>query len=238
MSSAEFGPLIVGIDIETTGVYQGNDLIILGSIVAIDPVTMRIVTREIFEPNENMFGRRIPKPSDGETYEDVWVKCGFEKRCYQDFWSKNLELLEKIQRDYDNIVSDDDASLASRVNSILQKIEEASSESLTIVSDTMAYDTVFVSGLLITHGYKPLYYSRGGRYRWIYHTSSYFLGIWGGNIAGMDRDDWRDYDDWLKNVVGVMDGCPTDHDHNPENDAITIAWGFIKVCNYAKRQKH
>lgn len=227
----KYKTLVVGIDIESTGAYFGKDRVILGAIIAMDPETQSIVSHQIFEPRENTFGRRIQKPDGTSTYKDIWKANGFEERCFDEFWAKNIPTLTQIQEKYDDVLSDDDESVAARINTILQRIEQVS-EKLVIVSDTMAYDLSFVNTLLITHAYKPLYYSRDGKYRWMYHTSSYFLGLWGGDVTNMTPGDWNDFDMWMKDT---FKGCPVEHDHSPENDAITIAWNFVSACKYNGR---
>lgn len=233
-TTKEYKTLVVGIDVETTGAYYGKDLILMGAIVAIDPKTMTIIR---LPQRTNLFGRRFPKADDIESYRKVWEENGFEMRCFEEFWTKNIDTLRNFQDENSDILSDDDVSLASRVNDIL-RMYESFAEKLIIVSGAIAFGPSILNVLLVSYGHKPLYYSRDGKYRWLFHTPSYFLGLLGMNIIEMTGDDWKEYDEWLEQCVHSIELCPVKYDHHPENDAIVIAWNFINACNYKEATKY
>jgi len=111
----------------------------------------------------------------GVTWEEIWRQRGWEMRCYTEFWSKNLCTLEMLQDPSRVNLTDNPEDIPKFINNRLLHAE-AEYPNLNIITDTVAFDTVFVSLLLLSSGYRELSASRDGKYRWGYEIDSYALG--------------------------------------------------------------
>jgi len=166
-----------------------------------------------------------------KTIRKFWKFNGYEMRCFDEFWSKNIDTFISIQHiARSNVIDCESMSNVIHVfNEELKKIEAKYSQ-LNIITDTTMFDTVWLNHLLLEHGYAPLNYDRSGKkYRWGYETDSYALGA----LGCTPEDDWKKYDDLLKEKIDSI--CPeitAEHDHIPKNDAKSILIRFLKTMKY------
>ena len=113
--------------------------------------------------------------------------------------------------------------MAFEINRILTEIERLCCQ-LAIVTNTTAFDTLQIGRLLADEHLQPLHYSRSCEYRWLYHTTSYYVGLWGAPIGRMSSVDWAAYDAWLAAEIDTICVCvPAKYDRtDPERDAFFI----------------
>jgi hypothetical protein len=158
----------------------------------------------------------------------VWLARGFEGRCFEEFWSKNLSILKTLQDSSKvNLVSAE-YDMAQALNDALLEAETKFAN-VMIVSDTIMFDTIWCNILLTKYGFKGLSWTRAGKYRCGYELDSYTLGS-----LGFPPDvEWSEYVAAMKlHIDPIFADIVVNHDHNPENDAMSILVKFIRVVNY------
>ena len=141
----------------------------------------------------------------------------FEPRCMEEFWSKNMDKLEKLK-----------ALPISTIADFAQYVDELDAKypDLVIMADNPTFDVGFINYLYDRDlNRKPLQYRADGKYRIIVDQNSY---LW----ATMPelKDPWV----WDSTVIKKFNLQLTSvHDHMPDNDAEHIADMFMAV--YQKR---
>ncbi len=169
MSSFNFSTseLLLVIDIKSTGVDASDDIIAIGfCAMTYDRETvkkyrcgMKLRTTE-----------EIHRMHNGQlSWYDLWKRRGYNIDCFNRFWRKRVDKLDKLQDENYIKLLNTRVDLAFEINRILVEIERMC-QKLTIVTNTVAFDTVQVGRLLANEHLQPLHYSRNGEYRWLYHT--------------------------------------------------------------------
>ena len=93
----------------------------------------------------------------------------FEPRCVEEFWSKNMDKLEKFR----SLPISNIKEFADYVDKLDEKYPN-----LTILSDNPAYDIGFINYLYDTQlNRKPLQYKYDGKYRIIVDQNSYLWAM-------------------------------------------------------------
>jgi hypothetical protein len=226
--------LIVAIDIKSTGVYANDDIVGIGGC-AITPggkvvykFRLGMILRKKSEIRR-MNRRRMD-------WRNLWIKRGYDLSCFDRFWAHRIDKLNTLQdKSYIDLVKTRE-ELAYEINYILSDLEQQCRE-LIIVTNTTAFDTVQVGRLLADLGLQPLHYSRDGRYRWCYHSTSYLVGLWGGAIDKMKEKHWRAFEDWVKRRIDSIKPYPPIYSRfDPENDALKIALQWRNANRYAEKK--
>ena len=196
--------LVLAFDIERSGATSQYDTIAIGAVV---------LDSNFKELDRYYMNCYFP----GETK--------FEDRCYTQFWSKNLDVLE-------NLIYTGDLSMATREKEMIAGFQEFRAKwenyarendiKLYLASDNNVYDGGFINELIYKHmpGALPIPYSASTQeYESFYESHSMIKGFL---LAHDINEDWGLYDK-LKKLYDVPD-IPVMHDHNPANDAFTIAF--------------
>lgn len=164
----------------------------------------------------------------------------FEPRCWDEFWSKNLDQLELIKYERSECGSELERSECGEDNEAVQKemIEnfqefrakwelraKASGAKFQIVSDNNVFDGGFINNMIFKHlpGTLPLPYTASfpQEYSSFFETHSQQKGL----LTAVDpefKSDWG-LSKRISELYNVPE-CTVVHDHHPCNDAYTIAY--------------
>jgi hypothetical protein len=131
----------------------------------------------------------------------------FEKRCVDEFWSKNQNILGIIERE----AMDEDVAwkeIADFIDS-LELLYPASTYRIKFVSDNPAYDIARIDYMLyVKRGRLPLRYTTEGKYRSISDPSEQVKGLPPAQRAVMDEL-----------VTSAKNRASVSHTHLPDDDA-------------------
>lgn len=166
--------------------------------------------------------------TDVDEMRAVWAANKFESRCFEEFWSNNLGMLAVLQDPTKvNLVSEE-AEMAAALNKALEEAENMYNN-LMLVFDNVTFDASWCNILLTKYGYVGLSYTRAGKYRWGYELDSFTYGA-----LGLSPEvEWAVYSTAIELKINVIfSDIKIVHDHNPENDAMSILVKFIRVVNY------
>lgn len=158
-----------------------------------------------------------------------WEAADFEMRCFDDFWCKHLDILQKLQDPTQVILVETESEMAFALNQALARVE-ARYDRIGILSDTLSFDTTWCNMLLLQHGFEPLSSTRNGKgYVSGYEVDSYVMGC-----LGLTPDTpWTTYSTEFDQTIGkVFPELEGIHDHHPENDAKSILVKYIRALNY------
>lgn len=214
----------IAIDIECTGGVIGKDMCFAIGVVAgrLDSATGQV---EVLE--KHRICRPLPLAED-ETYQDMWRRCGYELRCYDEFWSKNLETLHKLQTKYlgETAGKQDGGWMAVRFNLLLRALELRFNNNVQYVFDTLNFDPVWINYLLSSINAPSLLYYRDGTYG----VDSYELGTYvTAYLSGaLGREvEWARDVKPFKQAIAARIPSTVVHDHMPENDAENILYTYL-----------
>lgn len=159
---------------------------------------------------------------------EIWLEKGYEMRCFDEFWSKHIDILFQL---FDQIEFCAIDIMGSELNSIMKRAEQQFS-SLTIITDTVAFDTVHVDNILTSSGCNPLNNSRSGQYQSGIEVDSLAMGA-----LGLPCDaPWSEYQDAYDKKIKDIIPIYADHDHQPKNDAKSILLKFLKTQKYLRQK--
>jgi len=166
----------------------------------------------------------LKKPEDS-TWAQHWETCGFEKDCYDSFWSKNEDILNMLQDRSKVHLCKTEKAMVTKFQQLLGDIEKKF-DKLTLVTDTTCFDTVWLTVLLQKYKYPGLAYKRDGNYRrgGSFETDSFRVGAYKVNPA-IKREPWKDDEEFCSALTSP-------HDHHPEHDALFIYqtwWATVNV---------
>jgi hypothetical protein len=160
--------------------------------------------------------------------------CNMEQKCWDEFWSKNEDTLNKLLHPNDSISSSDiEKQMIISVQEFRKKWETIcnnSSHVLHLVSDNNVYDGGFINQLIFKYtDDMPIPYKVVDKsYNSFFETHSEQRGF----LLAVDHEfnsNWG----FTKRIsdlynVPVMNKL---HDHNPANDAYTIAFDHQVLNN-------
>lgn len=155
----------------------------------------------------------------------------FEPGCWSSFWSKHTEQLEvmRIEGKYDNVIRE----VARKLYDWINECDHAHHGAIRIVSDNPSFDIHHLSDLVVRYVDSGAPFTHIlGRYKSVYDTNSILHTVSMSGEYGADEDlvvaeMEKQYDIPASSVV---------HDHNPVNDAITIARSYWIVWSvYSKK---
>lgn len=178
-----------------------------------------------------------PREFEGLTQEQkvtlmksIWIARGYEIRCFDEFWSKFVDILITLQSE--TLICKTTTAFGCAINSVMEKAESEFS-SLTIITDTVAFDTVHIDNILTYAGCNPLNNSRSGKYQSGIEVDSLAMGA-----LGLPTDvSWNEYQDAYDKKIKDIIPVYSVHDHQPKNDAKSILLKFLKTQKYL-RQKY
>ncbi len=215
----------ISIDIETTGADMRRDQLFAIAIAYADSSAKNKSQIRSWKAILN-----LGKPKDC-SWEDFWKVQGFEQRCYDEFWSKNEDMLNSLQRQA--TIHTDMRDLIAAFNEKLKEIEEEFDETV-IVIDCICFDPVWVSAQLMLNGFKALNYSRAGKYR-----SSYDVDSMIESALHVDSTyDWKMISELKQKFIDGLLPELGQHanTHDPEEDATNILVNFFRIREYNSQQ--
>ncbi len=186
---------------------------------------------------------------DYELQDSYYYSCyvpgetKFEERCWNEFWSKNEDILKQLENNRmkggtyskDNYCPPDQLHPTMVVYFVefVQKWESLAKEKgikLHRVCDNSPYDVSFLNDE-IYNVYKdklnpfPYHLYDKSKYGSLWETHSMMRGF----LNGVDpsfKKDWG-YSKRMKELYPKLPECDVKHDHMPQHDAQTIAHEFI-----------
>ena len=148
------------------------------------------------------------------SWQEYWDECSYEKRCYDEFWSKNLDALNDLQDPNKLTLYTSSKHMTLALNDALI-VAEGKFEKLTLVVNTVAFDTVWLSNLLAKEGLPGIGYKRNGTFNGGgIEVDSYKRGVYRVEPSSKDKP-------WDNDPIFNEKKWPI-HDHDPENDAHQI----------------
>lgn len=172
----------------------------------------------------------LKKPSD-VSWEEYWKLNDWEMRCWLTCWIKLENVLDALQSKFAMVETENE--LANEFNRVLTEIEDEYFI-MAFVFDTVTFDSVHLSSLLMEYDHLPINYRRDGSYLCAFEVDSIKTGI-------CQSMKWEYYDQFEKYVLShyLPDIGDIKHDHDPANDAATIMADFLGCLNYMRHDnKH
>ncbi len=257
--------LYISVDIECTGRYLLNGIDIVNAVgfcawtpkkgfikrlVCLDlygdlTFATSVVLKEGIKVNDPEWQSKVTKLIDTRTapltleeWREVWMFCKWELSCFEEFWTKNIPMLNFLC--YKNPTApnpdmvDSRGALVHRVNDILKEYESMAKKTF-IVTDTGFKDAAALSYLLQDYKYEPLEHTRAGEYRRAIHASMYRHGILGWTIEERDANP-KEYKKDTKMVDSLLPELgEMEHNHNPACDAHNLLLSFMRSMEMAKQ---
>lgn len=152
-------------------------------------------------------------------------KTKFETRCWDEFWSYHEDKLEELKYTGKLTFEERQREMIELFQEFRAKWEGLASQNdwqLEIVADNNVYDGGFINLLLFEHtNDMPLPYNTSGKYRQFWETHSEQRGL----LMAIDPEfkGKSGFSNRLKDIYDVPEP-EREHDHNPANDAYTIAF--------------
>lgn len=170
----------------------------------------------------------LHKPAN-TSWLNWWEYKSYEMRCYTEFWSKHEDKLNELQDPTKIKLLDTEEEFVGVIVRILTEIEEKY-EVDSFVLDTVLFDSVHLSALLMKYGHQPVNYTRSGRqYIQGYEVDSWVHGICGSS----DYNKKRAFKNYVLKYYMPEIG-DVQKDHNPANDATNIMAVFLGCVNYCE----
>ena len=207
----------IALDIETTGQhYLGQD-----SLIAIGAAVGERGQNGLFRIVETHRWVVDLKRAPEQTWKGLWAERGYEQRCYDEFWVKNLVALNLLQAQPDLYATQGAAITA--FSEFLGELQDDGPYSLLF--DTLLFDSVWLDYLLRLGSYAGLSRLRDGT-GWVaaYEVDSLRFGGTGvqlGNWAALQQAC-----DKLPSPGYSLETGP----HDPAFDAQTIFKQFAQVA--------
>jgi hypothetical protein len=232
------------VDIETTGDFLAKDCCFAVGYAwgtSIDDVKTGSVCLDM-------------KKGKDVTWKEFWQKNGYDMRCYNEFWSQHEDVLERLQdktrskppivtkkepcsqhedvlerfRDitpsHSNSLVGTKKEMVEEIQKFLTEIDKNYPQSV-LITDTTAYDTVWLSNLLQGEGYPGIGYKRNGKFSKAIEMQSYRMAAYGFCPFLRYKDGAKPWETDQKYKVQVLDRVK--HDHDPQNDAHQILRAFF-----------
>ena len=168
----------------------------------------------------------LSKPEE-ETWGDFWLKKNYEMKCYNEFWSKNEEMLELLQDSKRVNLVNSEKEMILNLQKALEEVE-SKFDNVKLITDTTSFDTVWLTILLQKYGYPGCAYYRNDQYRSCYELDSYQKGVY--LVHPTDKTTPWNNDKTFQSYLTAK------HDHHPENDAKHILETWFATLNAQKRK--
>jgi len=217
---------VIAIDIEKTGCRDEND----DPMFAVGIATAPIDATSIDQVFSFSVALNLQKP-ESMNWSDFWKEKGYEERCWDEFWSKNENILDLLQDPIRILQYDSRELVALWINNTLMVCERMYEKTI-VVTDTTLFDTVCVGSELKRYNFIPLNFTRKGEYRSGVEVDSYIAGLF--KIS--DPCDWKLMGDVNQKYIDPLLLGKVEHDHHPENDAKSILLKYLAAISYAKQK--
>uniref|UniRef100_A0A6C0EKZ9 Exonuclease n=1 Tax=viral metagenome TaxID=1070528 RepID=A0A6C0EKZ9_9ZZZZ len=196
--------IVLAFDIERSGATNDHHTIGIGASVV----------NGNFEELDQLF---LPGHIPDET--------NFEQRCWDEFWSKYPDKLKELEYHGDKDMQNRQEEMITQFQKFRAKWEDIAKENgwtLELVSDNNVYDGGFINEMLFTHTNElPIPYNTKGKYKPFWETHSEQRGL----LMAVDPSFTSPWG-FTKRIAELYDvpEMKVSHDHNPANDAYTIAF--------------
>lgn len=161
-----------------------------------------------------------------ETWRELWVRRGFDMNTYDEFWSKNIDMLELFQSGEDWYATEKEMTDAFAQAMAAEQFEPGYKSE--ILFDTVHYDSCYIQELLSRYGHRALHVALDGTFARAWDVNSYQAGA-----AGVCASDSRDE---RRKKIAAMDIKKRPNNHDPSEDAKNIYNTFIQTSKFCKRQ--
>jgi hypothetical protein len=157
----------------------------------------------------------------------------FEPRCMNEFWSKNMDILNSLKYTGNLSYPERQAEMIKEFQHFRAKWEilcQENDNELYLVSDNNVYDGGFINDMIFKYlpGVLPIPYTASTQsYESFWETDSIAKGIV--NLVDPTYNKSWGFTDRLKSLYELPEN-KIPHDHNPANDAYCIAYDF-QSCN-------
>jgi hypothetical protein len=200
--------ITLAFDVEKAGAGAEYDVLAIGASVVDDE----------FNELESVF---LPNYFPDETK--------FEDRCWKEFWSKNNDMLNTLK--YEGELSKDEREKEITIGfHVFRTKWEVYAKDRGIkfyfVADTNVFDAETINQLMHKHmpEFLPIPYSASEQdYSDFINVSDYQRGLL--ILADPEFDNWWGLTDRISELY-ILPPKTKAHDHNPANDAYTIAFDF------------
>lgn len=178
---------------------------------------------------------------------DTFRECGytdetnFEVRCWDEFWSKNLDTLETLRYNGNLSYNERQKEMITLFQAFRAKWEtfcRENNEEYVLVSDNNVYDGGFINQMIYDHLPElPIPYSASTqRYGAFHETHSMQKSLL------MYVDNYNKNWGYTDRIIELYDVPRPEvvHDHDPANDAANIAFDYLNVvdiCNGKIKKK-
>lgn len=211
---------IIALDIETTGQHlcHSDKIIAIGACVAEtkDGVYHVLRTKKFVQD----LGKFV-----GVDWKEHWSRRSYEQRCYDEFWSKHLDVLDALQK---GETFGTEETMMRAFNVFLE--EEEADGDFALLFDTVLFDSVWLDTRLRGFNFAGLSRLRNGTgWRSAYELDSFRFGVTGAPLG-----DWKELEERLaarkmapQIVVPNIPGGP----HDPVYDAVQIFLQYANLVN-------
>lgn len=211
----------ISFDIETTGQFMTKD-------------TMFAVGFCDSNMNKKSIALDLGKPNN-MSWKDFWKQQGWEQRCYDEFWSKNLDTLNKLQNpDHIKLVKTE-SELIKYIHEETLKFEQNSKNKVEYITDAIGFDFSWLSFMFSKYNHPSMTYNRSGKYCRRFEIDSYIMGL-----KGTTSDDYRNVQ-IFKRELEKKYGSHLNrlHPHDPADDAeyIMRCYTFAKKFVFDNKNK-
>lgn len=227
--------IVLAFDIERSGATNEYDTIAIGASVV----------NQDFEELDSLFlpGYFPQKARNQKTLDDYWKSTKehvivepiltitadetvFEPKCWTEFWSKNLETLETLKYTGPLTKQQRQKEMIEQFQNFRANWESWANENnyeYLLVSDNNVFDGGFINQMIYEHlpDAKPIpYYASTGEYSLFVETYSAQKGL----LMYVDPEFTQEWGltDRINKLFDVPE-LQKSYDHNPVNDAYTIA---------------
>lgn len=160
-------------------------------------------------------------------------KTKFEPRCWDEFWSKNVDMLNTLKYTGELKYEDRQKEMIEQFQAFRAKCElwcKENKHELLLVSDNCVYDGGFINNMIYKYmpDTLPIPYSASEqKYESFQETHSILNGI----LKVVDPEFCKEWG-FTKRVEELFEvpEKKVSHDHNPANDAYYIAFDH-QICN-------
>lgn len=211
MNTKKKNEIVLAFDIERSGPRLEHDTIAIGASVL--DWTFKELDRLC------LLGY-FPEP------DSLGVKTVFYPQTWEEFWSKHQDVLEALIYTGPKTKKEREKEMIQEVQAFRKKWELKAEENnlkLEVCTDNNVFDGGFINCLLFEHTRQlPLPYNTLGEYKPFWETHSEQRGL----LMAVDpefKQDWG-YSQRIMELYDVPARMEKLHDHNPANDAYTIAF--------------
>lgn len=180
------------------------------------------------------FTLSLGKPSD-KSWEEWWNRKGFDKICWNEFWSKpaQIDVLNLLHTENKgDFLSDSRALVAKEMNDFLTEMDRINPR-VKLVTDTVGMDTEAVNAFLVAQGYPGIQFSRAGRWLGGTKVDSYIMGL----FYLTPNSDPEEMDALQKKFIDPLRRKKSCQSHLPDEDAEDIVVLMDAATQYANRKR-